>query len=240
MGSKNFWIGLYTFVVLIVVGGTLVVFGYPMWWGRTLVYPETSEITDYPGVGEKKLYYSGEVVADPKAGGRPIFDRIENATSYSTDKYNVVVTPSQYELSQAVGKFVGWEEVVGSKDKYILLSDGETTYKYRVGFEPSYLFNSSTPLATRLFVEDVRWRREQESVNEVGKTSKPLVSEVGYEVMSKMIKKGDAIVLSPVYDAPAYAKKDEAGVYLVDSLIMRRVGGAKRWDKEIARVEKKL
>lgn len=239
MGSKYFWIGLYAFVGLLVVSGSLVVFGYPM-WGRTLLYPDTSEITKYAGVGEKKVYYAGEVVADPKAGGRPIFDRIENAASYSTDKYNIVVTPAQYELSQSVGKFVGFEEIVGSKDKYILLSDGETTYKYRVGFEPSYLFSSSTPLASRLFVEGVRWRREQESVNEVVKTAKSFVSDVGYEAMNKMIKKGDAIVVSPVYDAPAYAKKDEAGVYLVDSLIVRRVGGAKRWDKEIARVEKKL
>lgn len=212
---------LSTFLLLLIIGYLVLKIAYPL-WGRTVTYSNSSNITQYPGYGEIKDYFPGEVMADPKVNGRPIFDKIENANLYSTDEYNVVVTPAGYELSYAVGKFEGWEDIENSQDKYILLKMPTSVEKYRVGFE---LFVS------RIFVENVGLRVNLNITNSVEELTKRAVNDYGYDMISKMIKKGDAIVVKPIVDPPSRAKKDDIGEYLVDELILRRSMGSKEIGK---------
>lgn len=226
-GVKKGWIVGICLVLLLVGVGYIY---YPI-WGRTVTYSNSSNITQYPGYGEIKDYFPGEVMADPKVNGRPIFDKIENMSLYSTDEYNVFVTPAGYELSYAVGKFEGWEDIENSQDKYILLKMVTSIERYRVGFEPSTLFNSYEPATSRIFVENVGIRFNFEDKNSIEDLSKRAISDYGYNIVSQMIKKDDVLVVTPIVDPPSRAKKDGNGVYLIDQLILRRAMGAKEIEK---------
>lgn len=225
-GGKR-W-GLGVFLTIVLVGASVICYSI---WGRMIIYSNSSTLTQYPGHGEIKEYFPGEVMADPKVGGRPIFDKIDNANLYSTEEYNVFVTQAGYELGYVVGKFDGWEDIENSLDKYILLKTPTSIERYRVGFEPSVLFNSYEPTTSRIFVEKVGLRFNFKDKNKIEDLSKRAISDYGYDTVNQMIRKGDALVVTPIVDPPSRAKKDGNGVYLIDQVILRRAMGAKEIGK---------
>ncbi len=222
---KFFWLFLLVLAVLIVF------VAYP-WWGRTLIYRDDDTITKYPGFGQKTEYTKPQVLVMPKQEGYPFFVGSTFVGSYPPDQYDITEIPVQTRLIYAVGNFAGWEDIVESQDKYILLTTSEKGKldKYRVAFQDSELFSVGV---TVLNVEDVgllRYDKEREnSVDNYGERFK--FTDLTYAKVRRLLRKGDALIILPVWDIPSLSKKDDQGNYLVSGVIVRRVDLGIEWDK---------
>ncbi len=74
-------------------------------------------------------------------------------------------------------------------------------------------------------MENIRIWPTKGTVNLVEKPEKPILIDLTFESLKSSIKKGDTVILLPVFDPPELTKKDSAGNYLASGLILRRVGG---------------
>lgn len=209
---------------------TLVTIGVYNWqyqrWGRQIIYPDNSTQTKYPGLGKRVGYVEAQVYVNPRGEGRPFYVTEVEEQQYPDESYEKIYFPAQVVWAYATGRVVGWEEISGSNDKYLLLDEGAGKIeKYRIGYDHSLLFeDNGRASGTLLGIENTAWRRG-EGVNELQNYSTLQVSELGSEVVEKMIKVGDSVVVSPVFAPPKYVATDEQGVATALWLILRRIGG---------------
>jgi len=91
----------------------------------------------YPGSGQVTKNFSEMIYIYPKGEGRPTFSDVKNRDQYSSDLYNVVDIPTQEQLLYTVGIFQGWEDIVDTQDKYVLVKNPATgtIEKHRVAFQ---------------------------------------------------------------------------------------------------------
>ena len=203
-------------------------------WGRRLIYASDNKITMYPGRGKITQPFFNQVFVIPKINGRPFFDKVENKSLYpeGPEQYTVFDIETQDRLIYTVGIFEGWENIDNSLDKYVLVKYPASAEieRYRVAFEDSNLFKDNM---TSLAVENVKFRVNSKTQNPLEKTSDPSLVNLTYGVVNELIKKGDALILIPVFDPPELSKTDSSQNLLVSWLILRRVGGRKILEKEI-------
>lgn len=213
---------LFLFCLTGYIGGVLV---YP-WLGRTVIYPEESTLTQFPGMGVVTQQVGEKIFVLPKGIGRPIFDKSENIAKYSEQKYEVIPIPSQEQQLYSVGRVAGWEEIENTSDKYLLLDTGkEQVERYRILFAPIESFAKPDVINTMLAVEDVSIRWDRENKNTIENSTIGSMTEIGYEQAQKMIKRGDAVVLTSVFSPPELSKRDENGNYITALIVVRRIGG---------------
>lgn len=195
-------------------------------WGRTLIYPSGSKITEYPGDGKVTQFFNEQIFVIPKIQGRPFFDQIENKHLYpeGPEQYEVFDIKTQDQLLYTVGIFERWEDIEGTKDKYLVIKYPKTneTEKWRVSFESSDLFKGDT---TFLFVENVDLRINNKIKNIIETPRESNLINIGYDLTKEVLKKGDVVIFIPVFDPPELAKKDDLDNYLARNVIVRRIGG---------------
>ncbi len=206
---KKFWI-ISTFFVILVVFSYFVL--YPL-WGRRLIYANNSKVTKYAGSGQVTGNFNEVLFVLPKGEGRPKFAPVGDREKFKDELYDVITIPSQTQLLYTVGTFEKWEEIEGSLDKYLVIKNPRTKKLewHRVASKYSGLFKENI---TRYFVENVNISLNKNKVNNVITT-----------INMPTFKKGDAVILIPLFDPPELAKMDEVGNYLVSGVIVRRVGG---------------
>ena len=226
------WLG----IVIVVVVGILVL--WKMEWvsrviftetARRKIYPLDSMETRYPGVGENRKWAEERLWVVPRGIGKPKYVSLTQREQYPPSEYEVIAVPAQEEWYYTVGRVVGWEEIVGSTDKYLLVTyrGAEEKVKYRILMES----DGQNGEGTVLVVEDVRFERiDVSNVENVG-----LAGNLDEKVLTKIVKTGDAVVILPVWEPPVVAKQDEQGNYLVSWLVVRRAGGKAKLMQEISR-----
>jgi len=204
-------------------------------WGRRVIYPTESTVTRYPGAGRVMQQVEATLLVIPKGVGRPAFVNPISKGQYSSELYDVVELPAQEQLMQVVGRFVRWENIAESQDKYMVVQDpktGEKT-KYRIGFVPSRLYNPEYDESTRLAVEQVHIGSDVVDLNKIENVTKPQLADIGYQVMKKVLRGGDTVILFPVFSPPKWAGVDEVGIETISSIIVRRIGGVETLNKTI-------
>ncbi len=218
------------FAIIIIITGV----GYMgvnvayQWWGRRLIYPESSKVTQFPGMGVVTKAVEPKIFVLPLGLGRPSFDELKNKAIYPESKYEVIEIPEQEQQLYTVGRVVGWEEIDGSSDKYLQVDTGSGEIrKYRVLFVPRESFAKPDMVNTLLAVEDVGWSRDSEDNNRVENVENGSMTNLGFERAQKIIKRGDVTVLTSVFSPPELSKRDENGNYIVALIVVRRAGGKK-------------
>lgn len=208
-------------------------------WGRRLIFPVGSKITRYPGNGEITQTFDERIYVIPRFFGRPFSDEgkpffadIEDRSKYADDKYIVYDIQAQDQLLYSIGDFQGWENIEGSLDKNIVLKQSSTKEikKYRVAFEDSSLFGDNL---TQLSVEEVGILSSKETINLVEKPNKAKLTDLTFDLLSRLFKRGDVVVIVPVFEPPELAKRDPNGNFLASWLIIRRVGGLDTFTHEL-------
>lgn len=129
-----------------------------------------------------------------------------------------------YSLSDSlpnyiIGSFVGWEDILGSKDKYLLLENPLTKkllLKSRVALEPSSLFDDIAN-DTAIGLENLSTGKKEDI--------KLIVRKLSQEKINQLIQKGDAVVSLSLRDNEGYIKKDSQGKTLAVWLLIRREKG---------------
>ncbi len=213
------------FVVVFLIVLTTIAGGF--WasdrWARQLIYPLDSSVTKFPGDGHATVAVKEQLWIIPKEDRGSFFAPLEDETNYSRELYDIVYVPEQTQLAFAVGKVEGWEDIENSEDKYLILShsDSDTVQTYRIAFSQNDLFGVNP---TELVIEKVGWPyfASQRSRFVMPKVS--LISDIGFYKAKQMIKKGDTVVVMPVWDPPDLSKKDITESYLAAKLFIRRLG----------------
>jgi len=220
---KKFWIYICIDIFLGIVVYFIIIHVYSL-WARRQIYPTNNTSTEYPGYGHISRPFSEQIFVLPKGEGRPKFDNSESKSIYPADLYDIFTIPSQDQLLYVVGSFQMWEDISGSKDKYIVIKNPETKKleKFRVAFEQSDLFKDNE---TALSIENISLKFGSKKLNEIEKPKTANLYEIGYEKMIAMISKGDTVIIEPVFDPPDLSKKDENRNFLASWLILRKVGG---------------
>lgn len=189
--------------------------------GRRLIYPSESKITKYPGSGQIVKPFEATILVNPKDEGLPFFDIPANKARYTDQpNFEVFEIPSQDRISYTVGKFQSWEDIPNNVDKYLVIKNPITNNleRHRVAFENSDLFKSNP---TSYFIERVDLFSKT-NVNFVLKQENSYFKTFGYNEAKIMFKKGDALILIPVFDPPELQKRDEQNNLLISKIIIRR------------------
>lgn len=232
--SKNF--AVIALLVVVIIACIFIFLKLYRDWGRKQIYPIESKITELNGVG--KIFESKNKMwfLLPKGEGRPyIINSSANLSSYPDSLYEKIEIPAQDWLRYVVGKFIGWEDIPGKADKYIIVLDpiSNTAEKYRICFEESGLFENET---TVLMVEKNEFRFFNKTKYLIESTNEPYFINLTFGIIDQVFKDGDLVILMPVLDLPITAKKDDSGNYLVSKVVIRRVGGKAELNKEIQKV----
>jgi hypothetical protein len=238
---KKLWVIVVLVLLLVLLG----VFGWQRknittfvedWRARRVVYSETDERSKYGGVGEIKQPVLEQLFVMSKGPGAPFYASSNEQTKYPDDEYEVTVIPAQDMLVYSVGRFVRWESVGGSKDKYMVVQNPITKVlmKYRVALESSDIFKLNE---TAVEVENTKVYGTEVAQNQVKMLDKPKVIDIGYDVLKKLIRVGDVVVLRPVLDPPELAKKDGEGISAVSWITLRRSGGKQQIEDELNRIK---
>lgn len=219
---KKFWkIILISFIVVLTLS-SIGYFGFYQPWGRKLIYSEGSKLTKYSGKGNFTRAYSGRIFVEYKGEGRPFFDDIAEKFRYPEKQYKVTEIPATDQIIYTVGIFKNWEDISGSKDKYLVILNPATSQqeKHRVSFEESDLFKDN---ATRIAVENVSYKFNKSENKIVNPKPNSLIT-LGFDKVRNILKEGDAIILMPVFDPPDVNKKDGEDNLLSSWIVTRRVG----------------
>lgn len=147
---------------------------------------------------------------DGDVAGRTVVYKLSNTVATDVKNY-------------AVGIFQGWEEVKGSKDRYLLLQDVGSVKqaKYRVVFTPGRF--SSWRVATRLGVEDLGKTKsgaDLEAIDGVGR-----VGDLAERLDDLMIKGDIVAVRQTMPDGRAIL--DENMIAITPWIAVRRWQGKK-------------
>lgn len=234
---RNVCLTLLTLVTFSFVGCVIIHF-----WGRAYIYPENNSFSMYTALGQKNQHTDERLFIYPKGEGVPFQTTLDKRDKYSLSDYDVVNVPPQDYLKYAVGIVTGWEVIDDTDDKYLLLKfdrRGEL-YRYRIGFSASPLYDSDgkVPVSTRLSVEEVplpfNWLHKDVSPQRYARP----VAELGFDIVRRLVRTGDVVVVLPVFAPPEYAKKDVDGHDVISSLVVRRVGGLSAFLLEVRLYEK--
>jgi len=193
--------------------------------GRRKIYPQDSIETRYPGEGENKQWRADRLWVVPKGVGKPKYAEIAKRGEYPPTDYDVVEVPAREEWFFTVGKVARWERIAGSADLYLHLTYRGTKerLKYRVVMDSSV---DTKREGSVLAVEDVGGTALGGGLVEVAKVENVgTASEVGSSAITKIIRRGDSVIILPEWEPPEMAKRDEQGQYLAAWLVVRRVGG---------------
>ena len=219
----KFWKFIFVLLLVILLIYLTLVYLYPF-LGRKLVYSKNRQVIRFPGSGEIVKHFEARILAIPNVEGRAVWDVPENRELYpnSPGVYEVIDIPAQEQMLYAIGYFEGWENIEGTLDKYVLVKypKSKDIQKFRVAFEESELFKDQ---ATRLLIENVGIEFARSRKNELIDAKPSGFTDLGFERVKDVLKKGDTVVLIPVFDPPELSKKDENGYSLAESVIVRRV-----------------
>lgn len=211
-------------------------------WGRKLVYPRESTATQYPGAGkitrafEERLFIVPRFSGKPYSGeGTPFFADVEDKDKYPDGRYQVFTIPAQEQLLYTVARFEKWEDIDGTLDKYMMarLPSTNELERHRIAFHESSLFKDNP---TTLAVEKVEIWPTKSATNSVDKPERARLLDLTYEISQKLIKKGDTVILIPVFDPPETVKTDGMGNSLTSWLIVRRNRGILSFNQELERL----
>lgn len=193
-------------------------------WGRRVFYPDNSGTSDYPGRGSVIQTSPARILIAPKGEGRPKYGDPSEQANYPSDKYNITLMPSQEKLVYALGRLDKWVEIEGSTDKYIVIKNTESgkLEQYRVAMDNA-----------RLAVERVGREGDDTVINLIEKPKVSKISEIGDSAMAKILRRGDSVIVFPQFAPPVWAKQDESGYYITESIMVRRAGGAEAINTEI-------
>lgn len=206
------WLLISLFALLL--SGALAWFVVYPFWARRLIYPADAKATRYPGEGVVAFELEERLLVEPEVGA-PFFAPLGEFDLYSQlSTYKVALIEAHQHVAYAVGRFVAWEKIPGSVEKYLLVRYPKTlkTDKFRVTFGGDAPLFELNP--TSLWVEGVGFRRPG-GINPV--------TRLEMSMAQKIIKTGDAVVILPVYDVNELAKKDANGYYLARVIQVRRV-----------------
>jgi len=103
-----------------------------------------------------------------------------------------------------------------------------------VALESSDIFKLNE---TAVEVENTKVYGTEVAQNQVKMLDKPKVIDIGYDVLKKLIRVGDVVVLRPVLDPPELAKKDGEGISAVSWITLRRSGGKQQIEDELNRIK---
>lgn len=246
---KN-WLKLLVVVVAMVA--VVAVVGWRVWnpWdARKMIYGGDSVQTEYPGEGEILVSTKRQFLVSPLGVGKPYYVKglEEDKLPQDRENYEIIEIPEQVNLDYAVGRFVRWEDISGSSDKYLVLGYSQAEHegienielKYRVGFERSleYSFQNEIEDNTNLAVERVAKSQGQDTslVNELEYLDQEQgdLEQMGFERVKQLFRKNDAVIVKSVYNLPVINKRDENGYLYALLLIVRREGGAEELMREI-------
>ena len=162
----------------------------------------------------------------------PVLRPREVSPSVFPQPTEAMITNQFDEIEFIVGNFENWEEIEGSPDKYLLLTDpqtGKVFPKIRIGFEFSELFGYDGQKDITVFA--VR-KTEKETDYEVLYALKYFTNEE----IDKLIRRGDwiKIFFQKEKDKEVNAK-DENGQLLAHWLMIKRDGGKAEIEQEINR-----
>ena len=201
--------------------------------GRRKTYPQDSMVTRYPGSGENKQWREERLWVRPKGIGKPKYVAVDRRGEYPPKDFDVVSVPAQEEWFFTVGKVAGWERIAGSADLYLHLTyrGAKEGKKYRVIMSESA---EAKQEGSVLAVEDVGEAPLGGGLVTAAKVENAgEASEVGGDTFTKIIRRGDTVIILPEWEPPETAKKDERGQYLASWLVVRRVGGKEALMQEI-------
>jgi hypothetical protein len=220
---QKIWIliTIITIVLLIVIGAALFPLGrnyHQIYNARRLIYPEDSNLTKYPGSGEKWVFNKEQYIVAPKGIGKPFYTQPDKISLYSPDIYDITMIPEQSSLSYAVVFFQKWEDIPNTTDKYLVTKDptSDKQKRYRVSTQESRVFKSNP---TKLALELVYQGSKKSILKNEGGNSFP---DIGYDTLKRYIRRGDILVLTPLFDFPVLNVSDENGSILVAWVILRR------------------
>ncbi len=214
----------------------LLLFAFVGWWyipiisglinGRGRIYQNTDEpLRKFPGFGIVSENVKDQIFVNPISVGIPIFTAITERDLYPSKLYQVTEIPEQEKINYVVGRVIGWTNIKGSKDEYLILATGKGWNKYRVAYEDTGMFGTESTIVS---VEDISLVGPTDI--ESPEHARPV--DIGKAVMHKLVKRGDVVVVLPVWDIPDLSKKDEANNYLGSRIVVRRIGGVEQLKQE--------
>jgi len=199
-------------------------------WSQKSITPENTttpirEIKEIIPTSAQTSYIPGSILsqsANDKEGRTVIYKNDLYLYPKTGGTYNTSVTPRR--LIHMIGSFVGWEEVIGSKDRYLLSTDSlnkEKLPKIRVAFEDSKLFHGGS--ANTVFgVKNL-------TTGKVETKNRMLVKNIRAEKLDEILKLGDVVITYALFDEPKPKVQnlvyDEQGQLLASWLIIRRKDG---------------
>jgi len=220
--KKLFFAGLIVIALALALNSEKLVGFTINWKAHRTIYPQDSTISKYPGVGQISIQSEDKIWVVPKGVGRPKFDSILNKSVYDPSVYAVIDVPAQEQTLYVVGKFVRWERIANSLDKYMRVKVNGETKKYRIGFAPSKLYGSEEDVSY-LALENVS--SNEDNVNQVKNAEPASIAKIGYTKMKQIVRPGEVVILTPVFAPPELVKRDENGKMVVSWVMVRRLGG---------------
>lgn len=111
-------------------------------WGRRVVYTTNQQVTIYPGSGDVTKPFLQKIFVVPKGNGRPLFATKDSESLFSREIFDIYDIKSQDQIIYVVGYFNGWEDIKGSKDKYMVINypNSDITKKFRIAFQKDNLY----------------------------------------------------------------------------------------------------
>lgn len=168
--------------------------------------------------------------------GRTVLYTVDNTSSYHNWGVGEVfdLTTKEKRLARVIGIFSGWENIVGTLDKYMVLEDpksGSGYTKLHVAFEQSPTLNGKEN-ATYLAFENL-------STGKIEITKK-LVMDINQSLLPSLIKRGDAITVYTAFNIDEQLNNlplvDENGLPYAGLVILRRNQGISQIESEYGKI----
>ncbi len=179
--------------------------------GRQIIYDIESNQTKYPGSGTLTSEFRERLFIIPIGDGRPFFTETKNKDKYAQDLYKVYNIPNQDQILYTVGFFNRYIEIEGSTDQYIEITNSKSKKIERhriISKENSEKYEGNT---TNFANELVEFSFRSKSQNKI----------IDLE-NDPNIKKGDVVILLPMFNPPQLNGIDENGNLLCLLLINRK------------------
>lgn len=192
-------------------------------WGRKVVYSDTNRTA--PGIGKRSEQIAARFFLVDKSNFQEKWISVDELENYNKDNYNITFFPAKYSFVQTTGYVLGWEDTAELPDRYLVLDqkpDGIEKYRLILGGHEGL----SRDADSFLYVETTGHilSDSPKTIRRV-LADRPL-STVGINKLKRLIRKGDVITIVPRMDENGDIRVDEAGVTLIEFVLLRRSFGS--------------
>lgn len=180
-------------------------------WNKKLIYPADNKQTRYPGSGTITSEFRERLFIIPLGDERPFFTEVKNKDKYKQDLYEVYNIPNQEQILYTVGFFNRYIDIENSNDKYIEIinSKSKKIERHRIiSKENREKFNGNSTNYANELVKFSITNKTQNKIVDLQETPD--------------IKKGDVVILLPMFNPPQLNGTDENGNLLCLLLIVRK------------------